>query len=97
MVWSSVHIHFSEVVPDKGLAVQEVARRAGLAGEAIATVGDSPNDAGLWHPGRFGLTVGLAGHGDDLGATAWQPDWLAPAAAAGWVELAERIIAARSA
>ncbi len=96
MVWSSVHIHFSEVVPDKGLAVLEVARRAGVAGAAVATVGDSPNDAGLWCPGRFGLTVGLAASVEDLGAAAWRPRWLAPAAAEGWLELAERIIAARS-
>ena len=97
VIWSTVHVHLSEVAPDKGEAVLELARREGLAGAAIATVGDSPNDAGLWRPGRFGMTVGLAAQPAGLGTIPWQPEWLAPAGAEGWLVLAGRLLAARGA
>ena len=97
VVWSTVHIHLSEVLPDKGLAVLELARRDGINSAAIATVGDSPNDAGLWQAGRFAMTVGLAAESADLGTVPCLPQWLAPAGAMGWLVLARRILAARRA
>lgn len=97
VIWSTVHIHLSEVVPDKGIAVLELARREGRDGATIATVGDSPNDAGLWRGGRFGMTVGLAEQPADLGTVPCLPQWLAPAGAMGWLVLARRILTARGA
>lgn len=60
LIWSSVHIHLSTHAPDKGAAVLQIAARWGVAPEAIATIGDSHNDEGLWHAQRFGVTVGTA-------------------------------------
>ena len=59
-VWSSVHVHLAERLPDKGEGLLQMLQRWGRAPSAVATIGDAPNDAGLFTPGRFGLTVGTA-------------------------------------
>ncbi len=59
-VWSSVHVHLAERIPDKGEGLLQMLERWGRAPSAVATIGDAPNDAGLFTPGRFGLTVGTA-------------------------------------
>ena len=59
-VWSSVHFHVAPVVPDKGAALLTWCRSRGVDPLTVATVGDAPNDDGLFVPGRFGLTVGTA-------------------------------------
>ncbi|MBK6917481.1 MAG: HAD family phosphatase [Deltaproteobacteria bacterium] len=91
--WSSVHVHVTHVRPDKGAALL---RAAGVPGAAIATIGDAPNDAGLFVAGRFGVTVGTA---DVLRQAAFMPAmprWVcAQAESAGFLELAGALLAAR--
>lgn len=93
VTWSSVHVHFTRQQPDKGAALL---RAAGVPGEAIATIGDAPNDAGLFVAGRFGVTVGTA---DVLRQRAFMPAMpayvTAAAESAGFLELARAILAAR--
>ncbi len=57
LTWSNVHIHFTTISPDKGAALLSA---AGVDGHEIATIGDAPNDAGLFVAGRFGATIGTA-------------------------------------
>jgi len=96
LVWSNVHVHLAEAVPDKGVAVLQLLRELAIAPGQVATIGDAPNDAGLFIAGRFGLTVGTA---DVTAQLAYFP--AAPRAVtegregAGFVELAEALLAAR--
>lgn len=95
LVWSNVHIHLSQHPPDKGLGVLDIAARLHVPASAIATIGDAPNDAGLWTRGRFGLTVGT---GQVRGQEAYIPDlpeFLVAEASDGWLALAEALIRAR--
>ncbi len=95
LVWSNVHIHLSEHVPDKGLGVLEIARRLNVPAHAVATIGDAPNDAGLWIHGRFGLT---AGTGQVRGQEAYIPELpmvLVADACEGWLEFAGAVLAAQ--
>ncbi|MSP91508.1 MAG: hypothetical protein EXR79_06860 [Myxococcales bacterium] len=95
LLWSSVHLHLSLAAPDKGAAVLELAAVDGIAGGAIATIGDSPNDAGLWVPGRFALPVGTAAVMRQRAVLPHLPQWVVGEGALGWVELAEALLAAR--
>jgi hydroxymethylpyrimidine pyrophosphatase-like HAD family hydrolase len=58
VVWSSVHIHFSASPPDKGAALMKVLDSIGIARRSVLTMGDAPNDVGLFVHGRFGPSVG---------------------------------------
>ena len=95
LIASSVHLHLSSHRPDKGAAVQKVARRLGIPATAIATIGDSHNDEGLWRPRRFAVTVGTA----DVAQLrlrhrpAWQT---AGRGASGWCEWVDRWLAAQT-
>lgn len=94
LIWSSVHIHLSVHRPDKGLAVLEVAKRWEVPATAIATIGDSHNDEGLWVPGRFGVTVGTAETAKLV--LTQEPEWRTDAAGGdGWVEFVRVWLAAR--
>jgi hydroxymethylpyrimidine pyrophosphatase-like HAD family hydrolase len=90
-----VHIHLSQHPPDKGAAVQEIVRRLGVDPQTVATIGDAPNDAGLWVPERFGLTVGTAQVRGQEAYIAHLPEVLVAEASDGWLELAQAILAAR--
>ena len=96
LVWSNVHVHLAEAVPDKGAAVLQLARELALDPGRVATIGDAPNDAGLFIADRFGLTVGTADVATQL---AYFPDppraITASREAEGFVELAEVLLAAR--
>lgn len=97
LVWSSVHIHLAEAIPDKGAAVLRLAAEHGIAGGAIATIGDAPNDAGLFVGGRFGVTVGTADVVPQRAHFPALPDFVTAAREfAGFVELAEVLVAART-
>lgn len=76
LVWSSVHVHIAERVPDKGEGLLLVTAEQGFSPQTVATIGDAPNDAGLFVGGRFGVTVGTA----DVAAIAHEfsatPQWL---------------------
>ena len=94
LVWSSVHIHLSAQRPDKGAGVLAFAGEIGIGGDEIATIGDAPNDAGLWLSGRFGVTVGTAdvlSHRDVIES---MPSYVVGAGADGWLELASAIVRA---
>ena len=96
LVWSNVHIHLAEAVPDKGLALLQLVRELGVDPARVATIGDAPNDAGLFLPGRFGLTVGTADVRHQRAYFPALPDYAtAEPEADGFVELAERLLAAR--
>lgn len=60
LIWSSVHVHLAQAHPDKGHALMRCLERWEIPAETVITVGDAPNDAGLFAPGRFGASVGTA-------------------------------------
>lgn len=71
LVWSNVHVHLAEAIPDKGAGLLALLAEQGLSPDCVATIGDAPNDAGLFVADRFALTVGTADvreHAADFGA-----------------------------
>lgn len=98
LIWSNVHVHLAEAVPDKGLAVLQLARELAIDPLRIATIGDAPNDAGLFIGQRFGLTVGTADVAAQLAYFPEPPRAITSGReAAGFVELAAALLAARGA
>jgi hydroxymethylpyrimidine pyrophosphatase-like HAD family hydrolase len=95
LIWSSVHIHLSEVVLDKGVAALTLAKRLGYQPEEIASIGDAPNDVGLWVKDRFGLMVGTADVLRQLAVLQHLPTYLVSEGATGWLELAEAILSSK--
>jgi len=97
LIWSNVHVHLAEAIPDKGLAVLHLAGELGVDPRTIITVGDAPNDAGLFVGGRFGLTVGTADVGRQRDFFPSLPQAMtAQPEAAGFLELAAIILRARA-
>ncbi len=95
VIWSSVHIHFSLQSPDKGAAVLSVSAERGVQPDQILTIGDAPNDIGLWIPGRFGLTVGTADVHSHAAALSHKPEWVCDAKGAdAWLMMAQRVLQA---
>ncbi len=94
VTWSNVHVHFTPAAPDKGAALLGA---AGVDPRTIATIGDAPNDAGLFVAGRFGVTVGTA---DVLRQRAVMPSMpelvTTHAESQGFLELVRAIVLARS-
>lgn len=95
LIWSSVHIHLSEAAPDKGMAALTLCQRLGYQPDEIASIGDAPNDTGLWIPGRFGVMVGTAAVLGQLSVLEHKPEYLVSEGAHGWLELAEAILEAK--
>src|SRR5690606_41365504 len=58
LIWSNVHIHLAEQRVDKGAGLLALLARRNIDPRTVVTVGDAPNDGGLFEPDRFGLTVG---------------------------------------
>jgi hydroxymethylpyrimidine pyrophosphatase-like HAD family hydrolase len=48
VTWSSVHVHFGAIRPDKGRALATLLAEEGIPPEATVVIGDAPNDAGLF-------------------------------------------------
>ncbi len=96
VVWSSVHIHFSSVAPDKGAALVRLLDVDGMPREAVLTMGDAPNDAGLFVRGRFGVSIGTAdvrAHAEHIAA---RPDYVcATREGAAFTEVARALLAVR--
>ncbi|MSQ84671.1 MAG: HAD family phosphatase [Myxococcales bacterium] len=95
LTWSSVHIHLTAAPPDKGLGALTVLAQDGIDPLRALTIGDAPNDEGLWQAGRFGITVGTA----DV-AHSWQrlrhtPAYTVARESQGWRQMAELILEAR--
>ena len=96
LVWSSVHVHLSLHEPDKGRGLSAFAEEVAIPRSAIAVVGDAPNDAGFWSPGRFGLAVGTAEVWPQRHVLPHLPEFSVGHSAGGWLELASAICAARA-
>jgi hydroxymethylpyrimidine pyrophosphatase-like HAD family hydrolase len=93
VTWSNVHVHVTREPPDKGRAVLAA---AGVEGIAIATIGDAPNDAGLFVAGRFGITVGTADVPRQAAAMPHLPEFVtAHPEADAFLELTDWLLAAR--
>ncbi|PRQ04714.1 phosphoglycolate phosphatase [Enhygromyxa salina] len=93
LIWSNVHVHLAQRRPDKGAGLLRLLERRNIAPASVVTVGDAPNDGGLFEPDRFGLTVGTA---DVLGQREWfsaLPECVTAAREAdGFLELAELLL-----
>ena len=96
LVWSSVHIHLAASPPDKGVAVLQIAAELGYQPHEIATIGDAPNDVGLWQSQRFGLMVGTAEVLRQWDVLDHRPQWVTAPSARGWLALADLLCAART-
>lgn len=96
LIWSNVHIHLAEREPDKGSGLVELLARRNFAPSQVVTIGDAPNDGGLFVPGRFGLTIGTA---DVMPQRQWfraLPEFVTAAReVGGFVELTDRLCARR--
>jgi hydroxymethylpyrimidine pyrophosphatase-like HAD family hydrolase len=93
ITWSNVHIHFTTSSPDKGAALLSA---AGVEGQAIATIGDAPNDAGLFVAGRFGATIGTADVLRQRAVMPAMPEFVTEAAESeGFLELARLLLGAQ--
>lgn len=96
VVWSSVHVHFSTSAPDKGAALARVLDLAGPPRSSVLTMGDAPNDAGLFVAGRFGVSAGtqdVLAHGEHLAA---RPDYVcAEREGSAFARVARALLAAR--
>jgi hydroxymethylpyrimidine pyrophosphatase-like HAD family hydrolase len=94
LIWSSVHIHLAARQPDKGQGLLTLLERRSIDPRKVATIGDAPNDAGLFVAGRFGLTVGTA---DTLAQRRWFPELPEAVTAAaevdGFLQLAAALLA----
>lgn len=76
LVWSSVHVHLTPCPPDKGQGLLRFAADHGLDPATILTIGDAPNDEGLFAPGRFGVTVGTADVPPQRDTFRWLPAYV---------------------
>ena len=97
-VWSSVHVHLSHDAPDKGRALLALMPEWGVLPSDVATIGDAPNDAGLFERARFGLTVGTADVLHTLAVLPHAPELVTAAReGAAFLELAGCLLASRPA
>lgn len=93
MVWSSVHVHLTPRPPDKGQGLLRFARDHGLDPATILTIGDAPNDEGLFVAGRFGVTVGTADVPPQRAAFHFLPAYVtAGGEAEGFLEVAAALL-----
>ena len=92
LVWSNVHVHLAQEVPDKGEGLLRVLAEQGFSGDQVLTIGDAPNDAGLFVADRFGVTVGTAdvtAHASDFRAL---PDYVSTARESeGFLDMLRRV------
>jgi hydroxymethylpyrimidine pyrophosphatase-like HAD family hydrolase len=94
MIWSSVHVHLTPRPPDKGEGLLRFAADHGLDPATILTIGDAPNDEGLFRAGRFGVTIGTADVPREQDAFRWLPAYVtAGREAEGFLEVARALLA----
>jgi hydroxymethylpyrimidine pyrophosphatase-like HAD family hydrolase len=94
MIWSSVHVHLTPRPPDKGEGLLRFAADHGLDPATILTIGDAPNDEGLFAPGRFGVTVGTSDVLRERDAFRWLPAYVTTGREAdGFLEVARALLA----
>jgi HAD superfamily hydrolase (TIGR01484 family) len=96
LIWSSVHVHIAAQKPDKGAGLLRLLADRNIDPRTVVTIGDAPNDAGLFVAQRFGLTVGTA---DVLPQRRWFPQLPEYVTAArevdGFLELASMLLSRR--
>ena len=95
VTWSTVHVHFGRQPPDKGRGLQSLIDDT-VPAAAIATIGDAPNDTGLWDRARFGVTVGTADIAAHTTALRVCPEFVAAAGVDGWLQLTAALLSARA-
>ncbi len=92
-IWSSVHVHLSWGAPDKGAALLGLLDEWDVDSGRVATLGDAPNDAGLFDADRFGVTVGTADVLKDFDQFPSMPRWVSSfREGAAMCELADLIL-----
>lgn len=90
--YSSVQCHIKPVSQDKATALMQVLRDyfPQYTPEQVLTVGDSPNDASLFNPQLFPLSVGVANIWEYADELIYQPTYVTQKAEGeGFCELAE--------
>jgi hypothetical protein len=88
-IWSSVHVHVSAAAPDKGAGLLQLAAELGVDPGATLTLGDAPNDAGLFRSGCFAATVGTRDILHQLADLPQAPRWVTRGGEAeGFLEVA---------
>ena len=98
VVASSIQAHLYRGAQTKGTAIAKVIaeRFPGASPEQVLTMGDSPNDAAMFDPARFPLSVGVANVRRFAAEMAHAPRYVADAeGAAGAIEVLTRVLAAR--
>lgn len=98
--YSTVQCHIRPAAQDKGVALQTVLRRhfPTVTAERVVTVGDSPNDEGLFNPQHFPLSVGVANVAHYRDRLRYFPQLTtAGREVQGFQELVQAIVTARSA
>jgi HAD superfamily hydrolase (TIGR01484 family) len=93
--YSSVQCHIKPVSQDKATGLMQVLHDyfPQYTSEQVLTVGDSPNDASLFNPQLFPLSVGVANVLDYASQLVYQPLYVTTAAEGkGFCELAQYLI-----
>ncbi|MGB3299451.1 MAG: HAD family hydrolase [Phormidesmis sp.] len=96
--YSNVQCHIMVKRQNKAAGLTKVLQQqfAQVAAAEVVTVGDSPNDESLFDPKQFPCSVGVANVAHYLPVLAHRPAYVtASAEGAGFMELAEKLIAAR--
>lgn len=95
--YSTVQGHIRPATQDKGIALQGVLQRhfPALSTQQVVTVGDSPNDAGLFDASRFPYSVGVANVGHYCDRLPHRPTFITQAPEIqGFTELTRLLLAA---
>ncbi|NES19996.1 MAG: HAD hydrolase family protein [Symploca sp. SIO3E6] len=93
--YSSVHCHIKPASQNKGTSLIQVLSNyfPQYSPEQIVTVGDSSNDASLFNPEQFPLSVGVANILDYADELIYQPTYVTTAAEGeGFCELVQGIL-----
>ncbi|MGD1941153.1 MAG: HAD family hydrolase [Leptolyngbyaceae cyanobacterium] len=97
--YSTVQCHIRLATQDKGIALQRVWQQQfpAIAAHQVVTVGDSPNDEGLFEAKRFPLSVGVANVQHYCDRLRHQPKFITTGAEVkGFQELAQVLLRAKS-
>jgi len=93
--YSSVQCHIKPAAQDKAAGLMQVLQKyfPEYKAEQVVTVGDSPNDASLFNPQLFPVSVGVANVLDYAKELIYQPAYVTKAAEGeGFCELAQYLI-----
>jgi HAD superfamily hydrolase (TIGR01484 family) len=97
--YSSVQCHIKPIAQDKAVGLMQVLTDyfPGTTPQQVLTVGDSPNDASLFNPELFELSVGVANVLDYADELTFLPSYVTKAAEAeGFCELVRLLLSSKS-